>query len=234
MQAAIKTETIEFQSDGANIRAFLARPEAEGSRPAVVVLHEWWGLSESTQNLANRLAQSGFVALAPDLYSRQGNRATQDPQEAAALMEGVSSQQALRDLNQAVKHLKGAAGVDDWKIAALGLSMGAGLGLTVAAHNSDFKACAAFYGKVPPIETLNYLLCPVLFHHAGKDGWVTMREVQTLRQGLEKFGKPGEVHVYPEADHGFFNESRPEAYRADDAALAWQRTLAFFGKHLGE
>ena len=234
----------EFQSDGVAIRAFLAHPDDIGrragahpeensaQRPAVVVLHEWWGLNDHVQNLAQRFAQTGFVALAPDLYSRQGNKVTQDPNEAATLMAALSSQQALRDLNQAVKYLKTVPGVDDWKITAVGLSMGGSLSLTLATHNSDFKACVVFCGKVPPVESLNYLLCPVLFHHAAKDGWVTAREVQTLQQGLEKFGKPGAVHIYPDADHAFFNEKRPETYRPDDAELAWERTLSFLKEHL--
>jgi carboxymethylenebutenolidase len=110
--------------------------------------------------------------------------------------------------------------------------MGGTLALTIAGHNSDLKAAVAFYGKVPPIETMEYLVCPVLFHHGAKDGWVTKQEVDRLRQGLEQFGKPGEVASYPQADHAFFNDTRPEVYRKDDAAEAWRRTLQFLANHL--
>lgn len=234
----------EFMSDGVAIRAFLARPggiesragarpDGERSqRPTVVIIQEWWGLTEHIQDIARRLAEAGFVALAPDLYSRQGNKVTKDPNEAAALMNALSSQQVLLDLNQAVNHLKSLPFVDPWAIGMMGFCMGGTFALTQATHNSDLKASVAFYGKVPPIESVNYLLCPVLFHHGAKDGWVTVKEVQTLQQGLEKYGKPGQIYSYPEADHAFFNNTRPEVYRPDDAKLAWERTLAFLKEHL--
>ena len=87
-------------------------------------------------------------------------------------------------------------------------------------------------GEAYDKETFRYLLCPLQYHYPAKDGWVTAQEVEVLRQGLAKQGKPGEVHVYPEASHAFFNDSRPEVYRADDARLAWNRMLQFFTKHL--
>jgi carboxymethylenebutenolidase len=83
------------------------------------------------------------------------------------------------------------------------------------------------------VESFRYLLCPVLFHHAGKDGWVTNQEVERLRQGLEQAGKPGKVFTYPDAQHAFFNDARPEVYRGADAALAWQRTLEFLRTYVG-
>jgi len=228
-----QTDTVTFTSDGVSIRAYLARPtHVEGQAPTVLILHEWWGLTEHIKDLARRCAQAGYAALAPDLYSRQGYKVTDDPQEAAALMNAVSSQHVLRDLNAAIRHLQAQPFVDPQRIGVVGLSMGGTIALTMAGHNSDLKAAVVFYGKVPPIESFRYLLCPVMFHHAVKDGWVTRQEVDRLSQGFEQQGKPGVVHIYPEADHAFFNDTRPEVYRAPDAKLAWERTLDFFEKHL--
>jgi len=246
--ADLSTETVQFPSDTFTIKSFLARPaRAEGARdarPAVLVIQEWWGLTEHIKDIAQRLAREGFVALAPDLYSRLpgppgatagagGFRVTKDPQEAAKLMESLSSQAALRDLNAAVGFLKTQSFVDGTRIGAVGFCMGGTFALMMATHNSEIKAAVPFYGKVPPIETFRFLLCPVLYHYGAKDAWVTRREVDILKDGLVKYGKPGEVVIYPDANHAFFNDTRPEVHRADDARRAWERTLAFLRQQLG-
>jgi carboxymethylenebutenolidase len=227
------TDTVAFQSDGQEIRAFLAQPtHAEGQAPALLLLHEWWGLTDHVKDLARRWAQEGYAVLAPDLYARQGGQATNDPHEAARLMNAVSSQRVLRDLNAATRYFKAKAFVDPLRLGVLGFSMGGTFALTQAEHNSDLRAAVAFYGKTPPIETFRYFLCPVMYHYGAKDGWVTKQEVDRLRQGFAAQGKPGVVHVYPEADHGFFNDTRRDAYRAEDARLAWERTKQFFSRYL--
>ena len=147
-------------------------------------------------------------------------------------METLPSQAALRDLNAATTYLKMKPFVDPLRIGAVGFCMGGTIALTMATHNSDLKAAVPFYGKVPPIETLDYLLCPILYHYGAKDGWVTKQEVERLQEGLRKFGKPGTVHIYPDAGHAFFNDTRADAYHAQSASLAWQRTLAFLAANL--
>ena len=232
-QALVETHTAAFSSDAVTIKAFLARPaRVTGQLPAVIVLHEWWGLNEHMKDIAQRLAREGYVAFVPDLYSRLGYTATKDATEAAKLMESLSSQAVLRDVNAATTFLKQQPFVDGLRIGAIGFCMGGTFALTMATHNSDLKAAVPFYGKVPPIETCRYLLCPVLYHYGAKDGWVTKQEVDRLKQGLEQYGKPGVVHVYPEAGHAFFNDTRPDAYRPDEANLAWQRTLQFLKERL--
>ena len=231
--ADVFTQTVEYPSDGFTIRAFVARPAgAKERRPVVVILHEWWGLNDHIKDIAQRFAREGYVGVAVDLYSRQQHKTTKDAAEASALMSALSSQDALRDINATTTFLKSLPFADDGRMAVLGFCMGGTFALMVAGHNSEFKAAVPFYGKVPPIETIAYLLCPVLFHHGAKDGWVTKKEVDTLREGLAKFGKTGEVASYPEADHAFFNDTRPEVYRPVEAKQAWQRTLRFLGQQL--
>ena len=230
--SGVSTSLVQFPSDAFTIRAFLAKPARAIQAPGVVIIHEWWGLNEHIKDIAQRFAREGYVSLAPDFYSRLGSTVTADPGEAAKLMESLSSQAALRDLNAATKYLKTQSVVDPLRIGAVGFCMGGTLALTMATHNSDIKAAVPFYGKVPPIETLNYLLCPVLYHYGAKDGWVTKQEVDRLKEGLQKFGKPGEVCVYPEAGHAFFNDTRSDAYAERDAKEAWARTLKFFAAHL--
>ncbi len=231
--AEVASESVRWSSDGATIPGFLAKPgPGERSIPAVMVLHEWWGLNDQIRETARRFAAAGYIALAPDLYARQGSQVSADPAQAAKLMEGVSTQRALRDLNAGVQFLKAQTGVDPRRLGMVGFSMGGTMALIMAGHNTDLKACVAFYGKTPPIETARYQVCPVQFHHAGKDAWVTRREVDILKEGGQKSGKVVDVHVYPEAQHGFANETRPEVYRADDARLAWEGTVGFLQMHL--
>jgi len=231
--AELQTETVQFPSDNFTIKAFLARPASlKGQAPTLIVIQEWWGVNDHIKDIAQRLAREGFVALAPDLYSRFGYKVTRDPNEASKLMESLSSQAALRDLNAAANYLQEQPFVDPQRIGVIGFCMGGTFALMMATHNSTIKAAVPFYGKVPPIETLNYLLCPVLYHYGAKDGWVTRQEVDRLKEGLAKFGKPGEVHIYPETGHAFFNDTRPDAYHAEDAKHAWERTLQFFQRYL--
>ncbi len=231
--AALVADTVQFVSDGQSIRAYLARPPtAARPLPAVLIIHEWWGLTDHMKDLARRFAKEGYAALVPDLYARQGSAVTTDANEAAKLMSQLSSQHALRDLNAATAYLTRQAWIEPSRIGVVGFCMGGTLALTTATHNSDVKAAVIFYGKVPPIETLDSLLCPILFHHGAQDGWVTGKEVDTLRQGLTQYGKRGEVVSYPAAGHAFFNDARPDAYHPASAAQAWQRTLRFFTEHL--
>jgi carboxymethylenebutenolidase len=235
VSARIIDEPVRYPGDGVEVPGYLARPiqSPPSGNPAVVVLHEWWGLNDQIRAVTRRFAEAGFVALAPDLYARQGGKATADPQEAGKLMGALSSQWAVRDLNVVIRHLRAQPFVDPVKVGAIGYSMGGILSLILACHNSDIKGAVAFCAKPPPIETYVYTLCPIQFHHAGKDGWVTGKEVDALKAGLEKNGQHGHVHLYPDADHAFYNETRPEVYRAEDARLAWERTLEFLRIHLG-
>ena len=233
MVSGVTSEMMSFTSDGFVIQAFLARPAGVTSAsPGLLLLHEWWGLTDHIKDIARRFAQEGFAVLAPDLYARQGAKVAQSPQEAATLMNAVSSQAMLRDLNAATKYFKSQPFVDPLSLGVIGFSMGGTFAITQATHNSDVKAATSFYGKVPPIETFRYLLCPLQYHYPAQDGWVTAQEVEVLRQGLAKQGKPGEVHMYPEASHAFFNDARPEVYRPEDARLAWDRTLQFLRRYL--
>ncbi len=230
---SVSAETIHFLNDKFTIRALLARPtDRPGRLPAIILLHEWWGLNPHAVEVARRFAAEGYVVAALDLYSRQGYKVTANAAEAAQLMAALSTQGALRDINALVQYLRALPYVDAPRLGIVGFSMGASIALIMAQHNSDFKAAVAFYGKTPPIENVDSFLCPVQFHDAGKDGWVTRKEVDALREGLLKNGKPAEIIRYPEADHAFFNDTRPEVFRKDDAESAWQSTLQFLTRYL--
>ncbi len=230
--AELVTESVQFPGEGMTIRGFLTRPQDAKPNPAVVIMHEWWGLNDHVKDIAQRFAREGYVALAPDLYSRIGSTVTKDPQEAAKLMERLQSQDALKDLNATTRYLKNQPFVDPWKIGAVGFCMGGTFALMLASHNSDIKAAVPFYGQIPPTDNLRYLVCPILYIYGGQDGWITKQDVERLKQGLKQFGRPGEVKIYPNCPHAFFNDTRPDVYRPSEAQDAWQRTLAFLEQHL--
>lgn len=229
----VESETVQFESDGISIRAFLAKPlDAGRPAPAVLLLHEWWGLNDHIKDIAQRFAREGYVTLAPDLYSRLGNKVTKDPNEAAKLMENLQSQHALKDLNATTQYLKTLPFVDPLKMGAVGFCMGGSFALMIAAHNSDIKASVPFYGQIPPTDSLKYLLCPILYIYGGQDGWIKRQDVERLQQGLKQYGRPGEVRIYENCPHAFFNDTRPDVYRPNEAKDAWQGALQFLATHL--
>ena len=231
--SAPETTSVRCDIDGALLETVLMLPaKILEPVPLLLVLHEWWGLTAHIREVARRLAWEGYAAAVPALYARLGSTVTEDPAEAAKLMSALSSQAALRDLNVVIQTLKAHPAVDALRIGMIGFSMGGTIALTMATHNSDLKAAVVFYGKVPLLESLDALLCPLQYHFPAKDEWVTKAEVALLQQGLRSFGKAGEVHAYPEAGHAFFNETRPEVYRPEDAQVAWQRTLRFLRQHV--
>jgi carboxymethylenebutenolidase len=230
--AELVTSSVTFPGERISLAGFLARPSDPKPKPAIVVIHEWWGLNDHIKDIASRFARESYVALAPDLYSRVGNKVTKDPNEAAKLMESLQSQDALKDLNAATRYLKTQPFVDELKIGAIGFCMGGTFTLMVAAHNSDIKAAVPFYGQIPPTDSLKYLLCPLLYIYGGQDGWIKKQDVERLQQGLKQYGRPGEVKIYPNCPHAFFNDTRPDVYRPNEAKDAWQRTLTFLKQHL--
>ncbi len=230
--AELVTSEVSISAEGIAMRAFLARPDTAKPSPAVIVVHEWWGLNDHIKDVAQRFAREGYAALAPDLYSRLGNKVTKDPTEAAKLMEGLKSQQVLTDLNAVTRYLKEQPFVDPIKLGVVGFCMGGTFALMMAAHNSDIKAAVPFYGQVPPSDSIKYLVAPILYIHGGQDAWIVKREADRLAQALAQYGRPGEVKSYPNCPHAFFNDTRPDVYRPAEAKDAWERTLTFLAAHL--
>lgn len=211
--------------DGKGCRGYLAT--AGEGKPGVVVIQEWWGLNAQICGIADRLAAAGFNALAPDLYE---GRVAQDADEASHMMNGLDFPQAThQDLRGAVEHLKGLGG----KLGVMGYCMGGALAVATAVHVPGVTAVVCYYG-IPPKDFADpaSIRIPFLGHFAKRDDWCTPAAVAALEQALLAGGGQPEIHHY-DADHAFCNERRPEVYDAAAAALAWERTLAFWRKHLG-
>lgn len=227
--ATTTSETITFRANGGNATAYVARPAAGGPFPAVIVIQEWWGLNDNIRAIADRVAAEGYVALAPDLY--HGNVAT-EPDEAQKLMMALSQEQAVVDMNGAVSALQARSDVDGERIGVTGFCMGGGLALLLAMKNPAVKAAAPFYGvPMGDLGEARNIHGAVLGIYAGQDAFVTQEYVEQVRGALAAANVPHTVHVYPDADHGFFNDTS-HAYKADDAADAWERLRSFFATAL--
>jgi carboxymethylenebutenolidase len=217
-----------YKANGHTTPAYLARPSQPG--PGIVVIQEYWGLVPHIERVADRFAEAGFVALAPDLY--HGEQA-KSPDQAGKLMMALRIDDAARDLTGAIDHLAQQPEVTSKKVGTIGFCMGGALSLFAACTNPEVGACAVFYGGHPNVKPdLSSLRAPVLGIYAGRDSFVTPQSVNDLDRQLSALGKRHEFHTYPQANHAFFNDERPEVYDAAAAADAWAKTLAFFRHEL--
>jgi carboxymethylenebutenolidase len=220
---------VSFPSNGGRCEGYLALPEVKRA-PAVIVIQEWWGLVPHIKGLADRFAAAGFVALAPDLYHGE---ATKSPDQAGKLMMSLRIDEAEKDLRGAVHYLLEHERVAGKSVGTVGFCMGGALSLFAACRNPEVGACVVFYGGHPNVKPeLAQLQCPVLGLYAGRDTFVTPEVVQALGRELAALGKRHVLHTYPEAQHAFFNDARPEVYDAAAARDAWTRTVTFLRTEL--
>jgi len=221
--AALETVTISTPS-GRQAKGALAKPGRKG--PAVLLIHEWWGLNDQIKSVAAEFANQGYLALACDLYE---GTVTTDPGKAGALMEALDQAKARETLTAWVnwlrKHPDG-----NGKVATIGWCMGGGLSLA-ASIDAAVDATIIYYGNVNfPTAELSKLKGPVLGQFAEKDGWINHPMVDPFVANLKKLGKKHEIHWY-DADHAFANPSG-QHYEKKDAALAWSRSLDFLKANL--
>jgi carboxymethylenebutenolidase len=221
----MNSETLNLTTTLGATTAHVARPQAEVSA-AIVLIHEWWGINDHMRDLAGRYAREGYLCVAPDLYR---GRVAADPQEASALMQALTIDDGMETITKAIGASKHAYGVDRFGIT--GYCMGGTFSLRAACEIPGLAAAAPFYGDVPEAEVLAKLTVPTLFIAGKRDAWINPEKVSGLQASAGKYDLPVEVVSY-DADHAFFNDTRPQVYDAEAAADAWQRVLAHFRKHL--
>ena len=222
-------ELVAFNSNGGTTEGYLAIPES-GKGAGVIVIQEWWGLVPHIKRVADRFAAEGFVALAPDLYH---GRTTTSPDEAGKLMMALNIEQTEKDLRGAINYLLAHGSVAGKRVGTVGFCMGGALSLYAASKNEQVGACVVYYGAHPNVKPdLENLRAPLLGLYAERDTFATPEGARELQAKLKSLGREAEIHVYDKADHGFFNDERPEVYKPDAAADAWQRTVRFLREHL--
>jgi carboxymethylenebutenolidase len=222
-------DMVQFPVNGGSTGGYLATPK-EGSGPGVVVIQEWWGLVDHIKDVCDRFAAEGFVALAPDLFH---GKSTKSPDEAGKLMMALRIDEAEKDLSAAVQYLANLDSTTSAKIGVVGFCMGGALSLYTTTKNANVGACVVFYGGHPKVTPdLPNLHAPVLGLYGENDRSITPDTVRQLERQVKALGKQIDVVIYPDANHAFFNDTRPEVYNAAAAADAWQRTIKFLREHL--
>ena len=231
--APLKGVDVKFTSGDLTIPAYLSRPQRKASAPGVLVIHEVFGLNDHIKNVADRIAAQGYVALAPQFFARAAEPPPQDATDMQAIRRAASSiktEDAIKDMQAALDHLKTIKDVRP-RFASVGFCMGGGYSYQLATHTKDLAGAVIFYGRTP-VELVPQVSCPLLGNFGELDQGIPPEKVREFEAALKKAGKTADIKIYPGAKHGFFNDTRPEAYNAAAAADAWQRTLKFFRERL--
>lgn len=221
---------VTYKSGKEEVKGLLYQPQGKGPFPAIVVIHEWWGLNDWVKDEASKFADQGYVTLAIDLYRGQ---VAKTPEEAHELMRGVPEDRANKDLLAAAAYLRSLKNVKPEKVGAIGWCMGGGYALDLAIDDPQLAAAVINYGHLASEpETLKKIHAPILGLFGGKDRGIPVDSVNQFAGELKKLGKAVDVHVYPDAGHAFENPNNKEGYRVDDAADAWKRQVEFFARYL--
>jgi carboxymethylenebutenolidase len=221
---------VSYKSGDETVQAMLYTPEHKGPFPALVVIHEWWGLNDWVKEQAAKLADEGYVTLAIDLYR---DKVATTPDEAHEIMRGVPEDRALRDLHAAVEFLQSQPNVKKDRIGSIGWCMGGGYSLDVALQEPALAADVINYGHLASdADSLKKIRAPVLGIFGAQDRGIPVDDVKKFEQGLKQQGNKVEVIIYPDAGHGFQNPNNKTGYRADDTADAWKHITSFLAETL--
>ncbi|MFD4611562.1 dienelactone hydrolase family protein [Streptomyces sp. NPDC058440] len=216
-------QNVTFPSAGGTAHGYLALPPS-GSGPGVLVIQEWWGLTDHIADVADRLAAEGFVALAPDLY---GGSVAHDSDEAQRMVKALPVLRGVELLSGAVGHLLSLPEVTSGTIGAVGFCMGGGFVLYLAAVDPRVSAAVPFYGVIRgELPDFSGLRAQLLGHYGEQDRSVPLEQVEELRERIRRQSDvSADFRLYP-AGHAFFNDRRP-SHDPDSASRAWQSTVAF-------
>ena len=221
----MRVDSLSIETANGPTTAYVDRPVADTST-AVILIHEWWGINQHVRDLARRYAQEGYNCVAPDLFH---GRVAQDVKEASALMDALAIEDGLETIRKSMEVARDKYGFDQFVIN--GFCMGGTFALRAACEIPELKAAAPFYGDIPEEDVLKKLTVPTLFIAGNRDAWINEAKVNGLKEAATKHDLPVEVVSY-DADHAFFNDTRPEVYDPQSAKDAWQRVLEHFKKTL--
>jgi len=240
---------IDIPSADGTIPAYRARPDSDAPAPVILLAHEIFGLHTYIQNLCRRLAKSGYLAIAPDLYQRQGDvsriEKIQDIIEQVVMK--VPDDQVLADLDAAVAWAKDSGEGDIGRLAITGFCWGGRFVWLYSAHNPAVCAGAAWYGRLAavgpgvmsdigkgrtyPLDIADQLHAPVIGLYGEKDMSIPLETVEQMREKLKAANDPSEIIVYPGANHGFQADYRAALYHKEAADDGWRRMLEWFEKY---
>lgn len=224
------------------VPAYRAAPDKGGPFPTVLVVQEIFGVHEHIKDVCRRLAKLGYLAIAPELYARQGDVSKLERDDIMKVVAKVPDGQVMGDLDAAAEWAKKAGNGDASKLGITGFCWGGRVVWLYAAHNKDLKAGVAWYGRLSaagkstelqpkyPVDLAGDIKAPVLGLYGEKDAGIPVKDVEAMRAALKKADKPGEIVLYPDAPHAFHADYRP-SYKKDAAEDGWKRLLAWFKKN---
>jgi carboxymethylenebutenolidase len=237
----ITTTTIRLRAADGEMRCHQAQPRAQGKFAAVIVIMEAFGLNDHIKDVTERIAQEGYVAIAPDLYYRESPNVVGYDQipAAIALMQKLDQSKIIADLRSVIGHLQAQNIVNGERLGITGFCMGGMIAFLAACQlPSEIKAAVPFYGggiageaTTAPLNAAGALQAPILCFFGENDPYIPLSQVQKIEETLRSLGKTFEIKVFPGAGHGFFCDDR-DAYHAEAAKEAWEKMRAWFAQYL--
>jgi carboxymethylenebutenolidase len=229
-QFTIKTEDISYYPDKKEIKGFIAYPEKPGKYPALILIHEWWGLNDNIKDTAKKFSRLGYVAMAADLYGVPGTTDMNKARELAGAVRN-NTDEALKNLKNGVNFLKARSDVNPDRIASVGWCFGGGWSYQMAKNDLGVKATVMYYGNFNTQDDLKMMKSHIIGHFGEKDTSIKVDDVKQFQATLKTLSGAHEIYIYPNAGHGFANETGA-AYVKEAADIAWERTVEFLKKNL--
>jgi carboxymethylenebutenolidase len=239
--AGLDAGEVKIPVKDGEIPGYRARPAKGSGFPVVLVVQEIFGVHEHIRDLCRRLAQKGYLAVAPELYARQGDVSKlSDIDDIRKIVSKVPDAQVFSDLDAAAAWAASSENGNASKLAITGFCWGGRIVWLYAAHNPKLKAGAAWYGRITsppdelhpknPLDVAGSIKVPVIGLYGGQDQGIPLDTVEQMRAALKAAGNPSEIIVYPDAPHAFNADYRP-SYRKADAENAWGRMLDWFKRY---
>jgi len=222
---------VSFTEGTTKVNGYLETPEGEGTHPAIIAVHEWWGVNDWVKSQAERLRKQGYVVLAVDLYD---GKVAKDQETAHQLMSGLDDAEVIAKLRAAADFLRGRSDVRSNAIGVIGWCMGGKYAIRLAAADPGIRAVVMYYGAPLTDErAIRGIQAAVLGNFGAEDKGPSPGQVRAFEKALKRAGKRVDFKIYPGAGHAFANEDNPwGGYREAAAKDAWQRTVAFLKKEL--
>jgi carboxymethylenebutenolidase len=227
---SIETSTVWYVSGTDSVGAYLAVPKGEGKFPALIVIHEWWGLTPWMKGNADSFAKKGYIALAIDLYR---GKSTSDPKEAMDLVKNLPKERAITDLKSAYNYLSNLTSVDTQKIGSIGWCFGGGYSFQAALNIPQLTMCIVNYGTLSSDENLiKNIHCPVLCIFGEEDKAIPPADVKAFDKAAKNVGLKVDIKFFPGVGHAFMNPGNTAGYKKETADSAWEDIYTFLDKNL--